>query len=126
LSNSSKSSENRLLDLWAVHDLTPDAAEVEASRNFHIEYWLGLAESAIADDHRQACYGSITPDIRAQLESIASPLSVEKERVAALRRDLAFLEGHVRAYRDVVQALRELAGARRQQATDQDYGSRPA
>jgi hypothetical protein len=53
-------------------------------------------------------------------------LSVEKERVAALRRDLAFLEGHVRAYRDVVQALRELAGARRQQATDQDYGSRPA
>jgi hypothetical protein len=127
LSNTPKSSENRLLDLWAVHDLTPDPGEVEASRNFHIEYWLGLAESAIAADHRQTCYGSLTPDIREQLEDIANPLSADKATVAALRRDLAFLEGHVRAYRDVIQALRDLAAARRQQPlADQDCGSRAA
>jgi hypothetical protein len=126
LSNSPKSSENRLLDLWAVHDLTPDPGEVEASRNFHIEYWLGLAESAIAGDHRQTCYGSITPDIRAQLEGIANPLSADQETIAALRRDLAFLEGHVQAYRDVIRALREMAVARRQPIADQDCGSRAA
>ena len=126
LSNSAKSPENRLLDLWAVHDLTPDPAEVEASRNFHVEYWLGLAESAIASDHRQSCYGSITPDIRAQLEGIPNPLRADQEMVAALRRDLAFLEGHVRAYQDVIRALREMAAARRQPPADQDCGSRAA
>jgi hypothetical protein len=126
LSESTKTTENRLFDLWAVHDLTPNPAEVEASRHFHIEYWLGLAENAIAGDHRHSCYGSLTPDIRTQLEEISNPLSADKETVAALRRDLAFLEGHVRAYQELIQALRDLSATRRQSASDQDCGSRAA
>ena len=111
-----------MLDLWAVHDLTPDKAEVEASRAFHVEYWLGLAESAIAGDHRQACYGSLTPNIRSLVESIPSPLGADQETIALLRKDLAFLEGHVKAYRQIVEALRGLTSSKETPA-DQDCGS---
>jgi hypothetical protein len=108
LSDSSQNSERRLLDLWAIHDLTPEPAEVEASRTFHIKYWLSLAESAIAGDHRESCYGSLTPNIRSLIESIPNPLRADPETIALLRKDLAFLEGHVRAYRQIVEALRGL------------------
>jgi len=111
-----------LLDLWAIHDLTPDQAEVEASRAFHVEYWLGLAEAAIAGDHRQSCYGSLTPNIRSLIESIPNPLGADQETIALLRKDLAFLEGHVKAYRQIVEALRGLAGSAGT-AADQDCGS---
>ena len=111
-----------MLDLWAIHDLTPDQAEVEASRAFHVEYWLGLAEAAIAGDHRQSCYGSLTPNIRSLIESIPNPLGADQETIALLRKDLAFLEGHVKAYRQIVEALRGLAGSAGT-AADQDCGS---
>jgi hypothetical protein len=114
-----------LPDLWAIQDLTPDEAEVEASRAFHIEYWLGLAESAIAGDHGQSCYGSLTPNIRSLIESIPNPLCADPETIALLRKDLAFLEGHVKAYRQIVEALGGF-GASPEAPADQDYGSRVA
>lgn len=114
-----------MLNLWAIHDLTPDAADVEASRAFHIEYWLGLAESAIAGDHRQSCYGGLTPNLRSLIESISNPLSADKETLATIRRDLAFLEGHVKAYRQIVEALRGIASSPLADAA-QDCGSREA
>ena len=118
MSDSVQNAEHRLLDLWAIHDLTPEVAEIEASRVFHIEYWLRLAESAIARDHRESCYGSLTPNIRSLIESIPDPLHAGPETITLLRKDLAFLEGHVKAYRQIVEALRALAG--------QDCGSREA
>lgn len=111
-----------MLDLWAIHDLTPDEAEVEASRAFHIRYWLGLAESAIAADHRQSCYGSLTPNIRGLIESIPNALGVDRETIELLRKDLAFLEGHVKAYRQIVESLRGLA-APAEAPSGQDCGS---
>ena len=113
------------MDLWAVHDLTPDKAHVEASRAFHIEYWLGLAESAIAGDHRQSCYGSLTPNIRSLIESIPNPLEADQETIALLRKDLAFLEGHVTAYRQIVEALRGVACSADRPA-NQECGSEEA
>jgi hypothetical protein len=107
-----------LLDLWAIHDLTPDAAEVEASRAFHIEHWLRIAESAIAGDHRNSCYASLTPNIRGLIESIPNPLNADQETIALLRRELAFLEGHVTAYRQILEALRGLG----RPIGDQDCG----
>jgi len=107
-----------LLDLWAIHDLTPDAAEVEASRAFHMEYWLRLAESAIAGDHRESCYGSLTPNLRNLIQSIPDPRRADGDTIALLRKDLAFLEGHVKAYRQILEALRGLS--------PQDCGSREA
>lgn len=136
LSNSSQTADRRLLDLWAIYDLTPDGAEIEASRRFHLQYWLGLAEFAIARDHRQSCYGSLTANIRQLLDSIQDPLSADEQTVATLKHDLAFLEGNVRAFRDVVAALRKLKescervpaeGAPETDApADQDCGSRAA
>jgi hypothetical protein len=125
LSSSLQNAEHRLLDIWAIHDLTPDEAEVEASRAFHIEYWLGVAKSAIAGDHRQSCYGSLTPNIRGLIESISDPLRADEETIALLRKDLAFLEGHVKAYRQIVEALRGLTVPTDVPA-DQECGSRPA
>lgn len=98
-----------MLDLWAIYDLTPREADVEASRAFHIRYWLGLAESVIAGDHRQSCYGSLTPNIRSLIESIPNALGADRETIELLRKDLAFLEGHVKAYRQIVETLRGLA-----------------
>jgi hypothetical protein len=118
LSDSLQNAEHRLLDLWAIHDLTPDAAEVEASRAFHIEYWLRMAESAIAGDHRKSCYDSLTPNIRSLIETIPNPLSADRETIALLRKELAFLEGHVTAYRQIVEALRGLG----RPTGDQDCG----
>lgn len=97
------------MNIWAIHDLTPDPAEVAASRRFHINYWLGLAESAIAKDHRATCYGSLTANIKEILAGISDPLTVDRETVATLRHDLAFLEGHIQAYREIIDALRNLA-----------------
>jgi hypothetical protein len=115
LSGSSQAAEHRLLNVWAVHDLTPDPDEIAASRRFHLDYWLGLAESAIAEDHRMTCYGSLTPNIGELLAGIPDPFAADTATIATLRHDLAFLEGHIRAYRDVVAALRKLAEAERQE-----------
>lgn len=114
-----------------MHDLTPDSGEIEASRQFHLQYWLGLAEFAIARDHRQSCYGSLTPNIRQLLDSMPNPCCADEQTVATLKHDLAFLEGNVRAFRDVVAALRSLkeyCAPVPEPARDavQDCGERPA
>lgn len=111
-----------MLDLWAIHDLTPDVAEVEASRAFHIEYWLRMAETAIAGDHRKSCYDSLTPNIRSLIESIPTPVSADRETITLLRKELAFLEGHVKAYRQIVEALRGLGDRSGAPAGNQDCG----
>ena len=65
-----------------------------------------MAESAIAGDHRKSCYDSLTPNIRSLIESIPNRISADRETIALLRKELAFLEGHVKAYRQMVEALR--------------------
>ena len=123
MSQSAQTVDRKLLDLWSVHDLTPDPAEIEASRRFHIQYWLGLAELAIARDHRQSCYGSLATNIRELLSSVDDPFTAEPEIVASIRHDLAFLEGNVQAYREIIRALRKVLEEYRGPEKPQDCGS---
>ncbi len=131
LSNSLQTADRRLLDLWAIHDLTPDPKEIEASRQFHLQYWLGLAEFAIARDHRQSAYSSLTPNIRQLLNEIPNPAGADAQTIETLRHDLAFLEGNVQAFQTVVAMLRKLketcaAAVNETDGQDQGCGSRAA
>jgi len=83
-----------------------DEAEVEASKNFHIEHWIRMAESAIQTDHRQSLYGNLTPTLeQTVLDCPSNEIPPDLQRV--LVKDLAFMEGHVRAFRLLMEILEE-------------------
>lgn len=83
-----------------------DRGEVEASRNFHIEHWIRMAQSAIQADHRQSFYGNLTPSLeQTVLDSPGTEIPPDLQRV--LIKDLAFMEGHVQAFRMLMDLLEE-------------------
>ncbi len=84
-----------------------NAAEVRASRDFHVRHWLRLAEAAIQEDHRESLYGALAPAVETTLAESGEPVAPELQR--AILSDLAFMEGHVQAFRLILAALRNVS-----------------
>jgi len=80
-------------------------AEIRASRDFHLAHWLELAEAAIRKDHAELYYAGLSPNVE---ETVAGypddrlPPAMQK----TVLRDLAFMEGHLQALREVLELLR--------------------
>ncbi len=92
--------------LRSFASLALSPAEVRASRDFHVRHWLHLAEAAIQQDHRESLYGSLAPAVESTLAESDEPVAPDLQR--AILSDLAFMEGHVEAFRLVIAALRRI------------------
>jgi hypothetical protein len=94
--------------LKKFRSLRLDSAEVNASREFHIRHFLKVAEAAIRAEHSQLYYQGLSPNVE---ETVAGypedqlPPAMQK----AVLRDLAFMEGHLQALRDVLKTLERAA-----------------
>lgn len=65
-----------------------------------------MAQSAIQADHRQSFYGNLTPSLeQTVLDSPGTEIPPDLQRV--LIKDLAFMEGHVQAFRMLMDLLEE-------------------
>lgn len=84
-----------------------DPAEVRASREFHLLHWLRIAEISVRQDHRELFYRGLSPSVEGVVADYPED-DLPTELQAAVLRDLAFLEGHLQAYRDVLRLLRAL------------------
>jgi hypothetical protein len=84
--------------------LTLDAGKVRASRDFHIEHWLELAEAAIRANHRELFYEGLSPNVE---EAVAGhpEQDLPPDLQASVLEDLAFMQGHLEAFREVLQML---------------------
>jgi hypothetical protein len=81
-----------------------DSEAVRASREFHLRHWLSLAEEAIQRDHLAAFYRGLQPNVEgAVLDHTGDDFPVELQR--SIMADLAFMEGHLQAFRDVMGIL---------------------
>jgi hypothetical protein len=92
--------------LKQFRSLRLDRAEIRASRAFHVRHWLAVAEAAVCQDHRQLYYGGLSPSVESTVADYPDeqlPPAMQK----TVLRDLAFMEGHLQALRDVLKALRE-------------------
>lgn len=105
-----RQAERRLTELFRSRADALDPKEIAASREFHLAHWLRIAEEAIRHDHRKLFYEALAP----QLESLlaCSDENVSPELLAAIRKDLSFMEGHVQAFRAVLAALEQVRSAR--------------
>jgi hypothetical protein len=87
---------------FATRRLDPD--EVRASRDFHLRHWMAVAQTAIQRDHRELYYGALSPAVEAALADHPQE-ELPAELQAAVLRDMAFMEGHLQAYREVLRLL---------------------
>jgi hypothetical protein len=79
---------------------------VEASRQFHLRHWLELAGGLIQREHRDAFYRGLQPNLENLVaEHPGDDFPPELQR--AILDDLAFMEGHLQAFRQVMQLLNE-------------------
>lgn len=81
-----------------------DPGEVRKSRDFHLAHWINVAEAAIRAEHRELYYRGLSPNVE---EAVADypeeriPPALQK----AVLRDLAFMEGHLQAFREMLRTL---------------------
>lgn len=95
--------------LRSFHDpeRTPlNPAQIRASRNFHIEHWLRMAETAIRRDHQVAFYQGLSANLDATLADYPSD-EIPEELQEAIRQDLAFMEGHIQAFQYICRYLED-------------------
>jgi hypothetical protein len=79
---------------------------VEASREFHLRHWLELARQLVQREHREAFYRGLQPNLEnLVVEHPGDDFPPELQR--AILDDLAFMEGHLQAYRELMQLLNE-------------------
>jgi hypothetical protein len=84
--------------------LDPEA--VRASREFHVRHWLSLAKDAIQRDHVTAYYQGLQQNVESAIaEHPEDRLPPDLQR--AILADLAFMEGHLQAFREVIKLLDE-------------------
>lgn len=84
-----------------------NAAEVKASREFHLTHWLAVAEAAIRADHRELFYRGLAANVENAVANYPEdrlPPSLQR----AVLRDLAFMEGHLAAFRDMMRLIERL------------------
>jgi hypothetical protein len=89
-----------------------DPAEVRASREFHLAHWMKVAEAAIRDEHRKLFYEGLSANVEKTVAGYPEdrlPPALQK----AILRDLAFMEGHLAAFRDALLALDKLRSTQR-------------
>ncbi len=95
--------------LKLFRSLRLDRAEVRASRDFHLQHFLKVAEAAVRREHRELYYEGLSRNVE---ETVAGypddhlPPAIQK----AVLRDLAFMEGHLQALRDVLKILKSDQG----------------
>ena len=89
---------------FATRRLDPD--EVRASRDFHLRHWMAVAQTAIQQDHRELYYAALSPAVESTLADHPHD-DLPLELQAAVLRDMAFMEGHLQAYREVLRLLEE-------------------
>jgi hypothetical protein len=86
-----------------TEQLEPSA--VESSREFHLRHWLSIAEQAIQRDHGATFYGGLQQSVEDMVaEHPSDEFPPELQR--AVLADLAFMEGHLQAFREVATLLR--------------------
>jgi hypothetical protein len=86
-----------------------DPAAVEASRQFHLRHWLHLAAGAVQKDHCEAFYRGLEPNLESAVaEYPGDALPADLQR--AVLADLAFMEGHLAAFREIMQVLGDAHG----------------
>lgn len=106
MKNKTTRNRTRLVEarLKRFRSLRLDPAEIRASRDFHKAHWLNVAEAAIRAEHRELFYRGLSANVE---EAVAGypedriPPALQK----AVLRDLAFMEGHLQAFREVLQTL---------------------
>lgn len=106
-----ETAERRLKTFYDPDKRPLDRAEIRASRDFHLQHWLRLAEAAIQNDHRSSFYEDLAPGLESLLADYPDD-RLPPERQEAVMKDLAFLEGHLQAYRivnDILERARRLA-----------------
>lgn len=82
-----------------------DPTAVQSSREFHLRHWLALAEQAVQRDHGATFYGGLqrsVEDMVAEHPSDEFPPELQR----AVLADLAFMEGHLQAFREISNLLR--------------------
>jgi hypothetical protein len=83
-----------------------DPEAVRASREFHLRHWAAMAERAIQADHAETYYRGLLPNVEnAIAEHPADDLPAELQR--SIMADIAFMEGHLQAFREIVRVLRQ-------------------
>jgi hypothetical protein len=92
----------------SVAQQTPDPVRVRSSRNFHFKHWLGMASAAIRDDHRQMLYGWLEPNLQATIAGYPEG-ELPPEVRETLLQDVAYIEGHLQAYRDILGLFEEIS-----------------
>jgi hypothetical protein len=96
--------ERRLEKLLGPPAKPLDQAEIDASRNFHIEHWLKMAERAIQRDHSKLYYSGLSPNLEATVAQHEGN-ELPPELAATIRNDLAFMQGHIEAFRFINEVL---------------------
>lgn len=103
--------ERRLKKFYQPGSKQLDAGQIESSRDFHIEHWLRMAETMIRKDHQASYYGGLTSNLEATLaDHPGDDIPIDLQQV--ILRDLAFLEGHVEAFRYVNRVLQQARSGR--------------
>lgn len=103
--------EHRLKKFYQPGSNQLDPQQVRASRDFHVEHWLRMAETMIRKDHQAYYYGGLSSNLETTLaEYPADEIPPDLQQV--ILRDLAFLEGHVEAFRYVSKILRQARAVR--------------
>jgi len=98
--------EHRLKKFYQPGSNQLDPAQVKASRDFHVEHWLRMAETMIRKDHQAYYYGGLSSNLETTLaEYPADEIPPDLQQV--ILRDLAFLEGHVEAFRYISKILKQ-------------------
>src|SRR3989442_15234905 len=98
--------ERRLKSFYDPKKQELERRQVEASRDFHMEHWLSLAEAVIQRDHQKFFYGALSPNLKATIADYPSD-DFPPEMQQTILKDLAFMEGHVEAFRQVSRILKE-------------------
>lgn len=96
--------------LKRFRNLCLNPEEVKASRDFHLTHWLDVAEAAIRADHRELFYNGLAKNVEnavADYPEDRLPRGLQK----AVLRDLAFMEGHLAAFREIIRMIERLRSA---------------
>ncbi len=96
-----------------------DPEEIRRSREFHVRHWIEMAKNVIRNDHRESIYRDLSPELEGSIKQYMSG-GASPDLQAAILRDLAFMEGHVQAYRLILEALDRIT------AEKSDSRQRPA
>lgn len=109
MENKTARERTRLVEhrLKRFRSLKLDPAEIRASRDFHMAHWLKVAEDAVRSEHREMYYKGLSVNVEEALASYPDdriPPALQK----AVLRDLAFMEGHLQAFRETLDALARL------------------